>query len=267
MLTATGVALYLGYGGWVVTVHAALALVTLGYIFVHVFTHYMYGGLQQLLRLFRATRLPENVRLKQPLIIAALAGVAVAFGVTMLDYVTRDTLKVARVSEAPKLDGVLDDAVWRNARVVSVRTEQGSNLGGSGESIVQIRAVQDGKKIHFALRWQDPTRSVARLPLVEARGRLAHAGRARRHRRRGELVRGQVRHAVQPFRRVRQWRHDPYGTQSPSRRAQARARLAATTTRPMARSPTYGSGRRRAAACSATSTTSISARPIPPTTP
>ncbi len=167
VLTATGVALYLGYGGWVVTVHAALALVTLGYIFVHVFAHYMYGGLQQLLRLFRGTRLPENVRIRQPLIIAALAGVAVAFGVTMLDYLTRDTLKVSRVTEAPKLDGVLDDAAWRNARVVSVRTEQGSNLGGSGVSLVQIRAVQDGKRIHFAMRWQDPTRSIARLPLVK----------------------------------------------------------------------------------------------------
>lgn len=165
-LTATGVALYLGYGGWVVTVHAGLAFTTLGYIVAHAFAHFMYGGLAQWLRLFRIAPLAPEVRPRQPLLIALMAGVALAFAVILLDFTTRDQLTVNRVTEAPKLDGVLDEAVWRSARPVRVRTEQGSNLG-TGESLVEMRAVQDGRKIHFAVRWQDPTRSLARVPLVK----------------------------------------------------------------------------------------------------
>ncbi|MCP8940584.1 ethylbenzene dehydrogenase-related protein [Alsobacter sp. SYSU M60028] len=166
-LTATGVALYLGYGGWVVTVHSALAYVTLANIVLHVAGHFMYGGLGQLLRLFRATALPVATRLRQPLVVGLLAGVATGFVALVADFSTRDILHVPRVGEAPKLDGVLDDAVWTNARPVRVRTEQGANSGGSGESLVELRAVNDGRKIHFAVRWQDPTRSLARLPLVK----------------------------------------------------------------------------------------------------
>ena len=36
-----------------------------------------------------------------------------------------------------------------------MRTEQGANLGGTGTSTVEVRAVEDGK-IYFAFRWEDP---------------------------------------------------------------------------------------------------------------
>src|SRR5205085_195553 len=60
-----------------------------------------------------------------------------------LDYNTGDTLVMGAVTEAPKLDGVLDDAVWKTARPVFVKTMQGANLRGTGESLVEIRAVHD----------------------------------------------------------------------------------------------------------------------------
>ena len=79
----------------------------------------------------------------------------------------RDTLVVAHASSAPTLDGKLDDAAWAAARPVRVRTDQGANLGGAGVSTVEIRAVEDGKKIYFAFTWDDPTRSEMRLPLIK----------------------------------------------------------------------------------------------------
>src|SRR5262245_15517764 len=57
LMTGTGVMLYLGYGGWWVYVHSTAAFVALGYLFVHVVSHYLYGGLAQLLRLFRPAKL------------------------------------------------------------------------------------------------------------------------------------------------------------------------------------------------------------------
>ena len=57
VMFSTGIMLYLGWGGWWVYVHSAAAFVGLGYILVHVVSHYMFGGWMQLLRVFKPARL------------------------------------------------------------------------------------------------------------------------------------------------------------------------------------------------------------------
>ena len=57
VMTVTGVLLYLGHGGWLVQVHSYTAFVGLAYIFVHVVSHYLYGGWWQIFRLFRPAKL------------------------------------------------------------------------------------------------------------------------------------------------------------------------------------------------------------------
>ena len=166
VLTATGIALYWGYGGWIVSVHAVCAFATLGYVVAHLVTHFGYGGWQQLLRVFRPSRLvPNRATRARPLLIATAVAVPVAVGLAALDIATRDVLLVTEASRSPNLDGILDDDVWKTARPVFIRTMQGVNLGGGGESTVEVRAVRSGSKIHFAFRWEDPTRSLMRLPL------------------------------------------------------------------------------------------------------
>jgi cytochrome b561 len=168
IMTATGILLYLGFGGWWVWIHAVTALVAFGYIFLHVVTHYMYGGWWQLFRLFRPAKLVMTRAARPyPLLLGAAVGVATIALMAGIDWTSRDTLVIARVNGAPKIDGVLDDEVWSRARPVSVRTEQGANLGGTGESLVEIRAVHDGSKVYFAVRWEDPTRSMKRTPLIK----------------------------------------------------------------------------------------------------
>ncbi|MDJ1159122.1 ethylbenzene dehydrogenase-related protein [Chelatococcus sp. SYSU_G07232] len=168
VLTASGVALYLGHGGWIVPVHTVAALATLVYILVHVLAHYGYGGWGQLLRLFRPSALVVTAAVRpRPLLVAGLVGAGVAAALAGLDWSTRDLLPIIRVGQAPVLDGVLDDPAWKASRAVSILTQQGTGLGGRGESTVEVRAVHDGQAIHFAFRWQDPTRSLRRLPLVK----------------------------------------------------------------------------------------------------
>src|SRR3954469_3277893 len=92
-----------------------------------------YGGLQQLLRILKpAALVATNATRPRPLLIAASVGSVVAATLVALDYNTGDTLVMGPVTEAPKLDGVLDDPVWKTARPVYVKTMQGANLGGTG---------------------------------------------------------------------------------------------------------------------------------------
>lgn len=166
VMTATGVVLYLGFGGWWVWVHSTAAFISLSYIFVHVVAHYMYGGWWQIFRIFRPARLAITKAVRpRPLLIGTVVAIVIAAGLVGLDYVMRDTLVVKRVDVPPDMKRLLDDPVWKTVRPASIHTQQGINLGGTGESLVEVRAVHDGKKIYIAFHWEDPTRSVRRLPL------------------------------------------------------------------------------------------------------
>jgi Ethylbenzene dehydrogenase len=79
-----------------------------------------------------------------------------------------DTIKVRRItrSEVPVLNGDASDAVWQTVDPFYLLTEQGGNFfAGRGETMVEIRAVNDGERAYFLFVWDDPTPSLKRLPL------------------------------------------------------------------------------------------------------
>jgi cytochrome b subunit of formate dehydrogenase len=167
-MTVTGIVLYLGYGNWWVYLHSTAAFISLTYIFVHVVAHYLYGGWWQIFRVFRPARLVVTRAVQpRPLLIGAVVGVAVTGAIAGVDWATRDTLVMRHVTTAPDPARLLDDPVWADIAPVRIHTQQGINLGGTGESLVEIRAVHDGHKAYFAFRWEDPTRSVRREPLIK----------------------------------------------------------------------------------------------------
>ncbi len=168
VMTGTGIMLYLGHGGWWVWVHSTTAFVALTYILVHVVSHYLQGGWWQIFRVFRPARLviTKAVRPK-PVLAAVGVAVLVVAAIAGIDWTSRDTLVVRRVDVAPDLKRLLDDPVWKTVAPARIHTQQGINLGGTGESLVEVRAVHDGKKIYFAFHWEDPSRSVRREPLIK----------------------------------------------------------------------------------------------------
>ncbi len=169
-LTITGIALYLGYASWFLTIHNALAWAMLAYFVIHTLAHLMLGGIEQVLRLFRPVPLQGNARTQVwPLGIALLCGAIGLTGIVTIDWNTRASLTAAVVTRSPNLDGKLDEAVWNEAQTITVETHQGANLGGSGTSTVDIKAIVDKAHIHFAFRWQDPTRSLMRAPLIKTK--------------------------------------------------------------------------------------------------
>ena len=185
--TVTGFLLYLGHGGWWVTVHSFTATTVLIYIVAHSISHFCYGGLQQLLRLFRPSALVRTKATRsRPFLIAASVGSVVAASLVLADYGTLDELQIRTIpaSEAPKLDGVMDEAMWKTARPVPCAPCRAPASAASAKSRVEVRAVHDDKKIYFAFRWEDPT-PLAAAPAADQEGRrLAHRRRQPVHGRR-----------------------------------------------------------------------------------
>ncbi|MGP1397082.1 MAG: ethylbenzene dehydrogenase-related protein [Inquilinaceae bacterium] len=181
---------------WLQSVHLASAWGVLAMTLLHVVAQYMFGaapaqalgrrlrqGLDWLLKMLRprAERAGHKGRLlsRPAMVLAATAAIGAAAGASMLraDTTVYIDLPLANVAptEAPRLDGRTEDAVWTATAPARVMTREGINLPG-GESLVEVRAAQDGEHIYFLFRWQDPTRSYKHLPLIKtaAGWRLLH---------------------------------------------------------------------------------------------
>ena len=187
----TGLLLFAGHGGGLVTVHLWSGLLIIAYPVVHVLAQYAYGRLEQVLRILRPgplvagpqapslaelfrdhldhldrhARHPKPPRTSgpatlnsHPLAVAAATGITVLALASSVDLGARDRLVVRAITtaEAPRLDGDLADPVWRKAPPVTVSTNQGANFAGTGTSSVTISAVHDGRTAWLSLVWDDP---------------------------------------------------------------------------------------------------------------
>jgi cytochrome b561 len=184
----TGVLMHRGYGGMLVQLHLLSTGIIAGYVPVHILSHFTFGGVRQLIRMFRLSRAPNlapaavsgGTTVRSPgspngllrggivLSVTALAGIAVGGGYICYDRMSRDVLQVVKVPKSfdRKLQGDLSDPIWRVPALV-VRTNQGTNFDGNGATSVEIRAVHDGEFITFGFVWDDPTRSLKHTPLVK----------------------------------------------------------------------------------------------------
>ncbi len=227
IMTVTGIFLYLGWGGWLISVHSYVAFIGLGYIFVHIIAHYLFGGWWQIFRVFRpaALVLTEAVKPK-PLLIATAVGVVVIAGIAATDWATRDTLVVTKVDGEPKLDGILDEAMWNRARPVRIHTQQGENFGGPGESTVEVRAVHNGEKVFLRGEMERSDALAAAHPDGQEGRRLACLRRPRRTHGRRRFLRRQARdHLLRQARTGRRRRLESR-PRSPARRQAAAAERA-----------------------------------------
>ncbi len=116
----------------------------------------------------RQPKAAKPIPVMVPLAIAIIAGAVIGTLSTSVDQETRQTLQIARISpaNAPSLDGDISDPAWRRAPATVVLTQHGANFDG-GESLVEVRALHDGKYAYFAFTWTDPTRSLMHMPLVK----------------------------------------------------------------------------------------------------
>ncbi|HET9716665.1 MAG TPA: ethylbenzene dehydrogenase-related protein [Pseudolabrys sp.] len=116
-----------------------------------------------------ATRHKGPIIQSNPLLVALAATLVGTSFLLTAERQVGGTLRIAKVDakHVPLIDGDTSDPVWRTARPVYVLTGHGSNFDGSGETLIEIRAVHDGQSVYFLFSWDDPTRSLKQLPLLK----------------------------------------------------------------------------------------------------
>jgi len=91
--------------------------------------------------------------------------VAMGFGcASNQDATPSNVLAAAKVAAPPTMDGNANDAVWAQARPVTVKLTDGANFGGMGETTATLKAVYSGDTVYFLIQYADPTDSVRRGP-------------------------------------------------------------------------------------------------------
>ena len=101
----------------------------------------------------------------------ALAAAIVTIGFVLpAERAAQDRLYIRKIAatELPTLDGDASDAVWLSVKPLTVWTAFGGNLGGKGETKIEVRAVHDGERVYFCFIWDDPTRSLKHLPMIKS---------------------------------------------------------------------------------------------------
>jgi len=259
----TGALLYFGYAGtFTVQIHWIGMWAILGYVIVHLYSQWRYGGAAQLLRIFRPGKVavapprfdladvmalldeqasgalvpkqavaatvfadelaalapsaatvgerdfggfndvkrqplgtsggasakdstrnaPKNrwvFRLNSFVLAGAMAGMTVV-ALLPTEREIIDRLYVYRIdrTEIPVIDGETSDPIWQRIPPTYVRTANGGNFQGTGETTISIRAVHDELRAYFLFTWDDPTRSLKQLPLrkTAAGWELLHDG-------------------------------------------------------------------------------------------
>jgi cytochrome b subunit of formate dehydrogenase len=246
----SGTLLYFGLAGsFLVQIHWIGTWVILGYVILHLYAQWRYGGAAQLLRIFRPGRIaaapprfdlaemmalldeqpghapvpnqsaaakafaggpdaippfapavgerdvrrlnvferevaeasgdatgidgPQNatdrrlaIHLNSFVLAGAVASMTVAAMLTSERQII-DRLYVHRIdrTEIPVIDGETSDPIWQRISPTYVRTANGGNFQGAGETTISIQAVHDELHAYFLFVWEDPTRSLKQLPL------------------------------------------------------------------------------------------------------
>jgi hypothetical protein len=74
------------------------------------------------------------------------------------DSIFRKNITVPRITEAPKIDGILDDIAWQNAPIAKNFVERNPNNGQAipDSLATEVKIIYDDLGIYFAANMKDP---------------------------------------------------------------------------------------------------------------
>ena len=139
-------------------VHGWAAYAFLAYIAIHILAQAKAGAFWKIFRPSLAAAGSAAVALG-----AAAAAVATGYGI---ERSLHPTLALPRMDAQPVLDGVADEAIWRDLGAVEIATKRAANVP-DGDVPVTVRAYHDGREAHFLFSWPDAQRSQKHTPLIK----------------------------------------------------------------------------------------------------
>jgi hypothetical protein len=88
------------------------------------------------------------------------------------ETIIRKKILITKTSSSPKIDGILDDAVWQNAPIATNFIERNPNNGKpQADSIkTEVRILYDDTGIYFGAQMYDPTPKKIAKELTERDG-------------------------------------------------------------------------------------------------
>ena len=163
----TGIWLYflpfLGFMSLIALIHEISTWLLVLYMLLHTVAQFMLGGIRQLIKVFN----PRFDYLQ-----AGLA-MTVAFAAGTLAFLGMDRLAIrdfqlVTATQAPAVDGRIDEEVWQKAPKVVVNTAHGYNVLDA-DTPVHVRGAVHGDRVYFLVEWPDTTESYMRLPLKKTK--------------------------------------------------------------------------------------------------
>ena len=144
--------------------HQISAIGLFTYLLLHACAYLIQYGKQAIVHVVT----PANLGLSTPLLVfIAIALFCTAFSLfpSRLAHHDLNVLPIS-IEHEIAIDGHADEAIWKDAKSMSVWTFGGANFAeGKGETQIHIRAMQNGTEAYFFVQWHDPTQSLIHLPL------------------------------------------------------------------------------------------------------
>ncbi|MFA0789153.1 ethylbenzene dehydrogenase-related protein [Microbulbifer echini] len=144
------------------TVHFYTALGLAIYLFLHAGVYLAQSGVKALQYILR----PVAARQTWSIVFCSLLMTSLLGGWLFLRKVSLHPLPVVAMSPDTviDIDGYANEAQWGKAEILQISTDGGANFY-QGSTDVRIKALQNGQEIYFHITWQDPSESLAHLPL------------------------------------------------------------------------------------------------------
>jgi hypothetical protein len=168
-LIFSGLSIYFSFLSSIATVldvHYYLAIVMFLWIINHFYDKVIIKGLQSFMQILNFNRLVSKRTFATIVVLAIISSITV----WIFRFYNTQILHVAKIPNDIfiKIDGVDSEAIWKNAKPVTIHAYGGANFK-DGATDITVKALHNDKEIYFLITWDDPTKSIRHLPLMKTK--------------------------------------------------------------------------------------------------
>lgn len=167
IMVASGFILLLNLAGamawWIRALHFFSTVAFMLFLIWHVIVEWRIGAWKRISHLFFQFSMRKNTAIM--LTSGALFSLLLLLAGALHWWQSSQTILVPKMVGEMMIDGLADEAQWRNSSTTMVNTYYGAPYDRTVP--VEIRMINDGYSLYIHAKWPDPSRSRQHLPLVK----------------------------------------------------------------------------------------------------